>query len=87
MSQIICKGILAEAETEEFGMSYDDFKERVNALIKRAGGGIKVWFTSDSEHGKHYANCSDGTVIIGSNVCMKVTVRWNGRNHQSVVAI
>lgn len=68
-------------------MSYEVFKAKVNALIKRAGGGIKVWFSRDSEQGKHYANCSDGTVIIGSKSCMKVTVRWNGRNHQSMVAI
>lgn len=68
-------------------MSYEVFMTKVNALIKRAGGGIKVWFSSDKEHGKHYANCSDGTVIIGSEACMKVTVRWNGRNHQSMVAI
>lgn len=40
-------------------MSYEVFKAKVNALIKRAGGGIKVWFSSDSEVGKHYANCSD----------------------------
>lgn len=68
-------------------MSYEVFMAKVNALIKKAGGGIKVCFSSDSEKGKHYANCSDGTVIIGSKSCMKVTVRWNGRNHQSMVAI
>lgn len=68
-------------------MSYEVFMTKVNALIKRAGGGIKVRFSRDEEHGKHYANCSDGTVIIGSKACMKVTVRWNGRNHQSMVAI
>lgn len=68
-------------------MSYEVFKAKVNALIKRAGGGIKVRFSSDEEHGKHYANCSDGTVIIGSKSCLKVTVRWNGRNHQGMVAI
>lgn len=68
-------------------MSYEAFKTKVAALIERAGGGIKVWFSSDEEHGKHYANCSDGTVIIGSKSCLKVTVRWNGRNHQSMVAI
>lgn len=32
-------------------MSYEVFKAKVNALIKRAGGGIKVWFSSDEEHG------------------------------------
>lgn len=68
-------------------MSYEVFMAKVNALIKRAGGGIKVWFSSDSEMGKHYANCSDGTVIIGSESCTKVTVRWNGRSHQSMAAI
>ena len=68
-------------------MSYEVFRAKVNALIKRAGGEIKVRFSSDKEHGKHYATGSDGTVIIGSEVCKKITVRWNGRNHQSMVAI
>lgn len=68
-------------------MRYEVFMAKVNALIKRADGGIKVWFSNDEEHGKYYANCSDGTVIIGSKACMKVTVQWNGRNHQSMVAI
>lgn len=68
-------------------MSYEAFKSRVNALIERAGGGIQVRFSKDSEKGKHYANFPDGTVIIGSEACLKVTVRWNGRNHQSMAAI
>lgn len=68
-------------------MSYEVFKTKVNALIERAGGGIKVWFSSDSEHGKHYAYCSDGTTIIGCESCLKVTVKWNSKNHQSMVAI
>lgn len=72
-------------------MSYEAFKARVNALIERAGGGIQVRFSKDSEKGKHYANFPDsstnGTVIIGSESCLKVTVRWNGRNHQSMASI
>lgn len=68
-------------------MSYEAFKAKVNALIKRAGGDIEVRFFNDFEKGKHYANCSDGTVIIGSISCTKVTVRWNGKNHQSMAGI
>ena len=72
-------------------MSYEAFKARVNALIERAGGGIKVWFSTDAEQGKHYANCSDGTTIIGNLSCKRVEVRWgkgeHGYNHKSMVAI
>lgn len=68
-------------------MSYEVFRRKVNALIKRAGGGIKVRFSNDPELGKHYANCSDGTTIIGSESCLKVTVRWHGNNHQSMATI
>lgn len=68
-------------------MSYEVFKAKVNALIERAGGGIKVRFSRDEENGKHFANCSDGTVIIGNRACLKVAVRWNGNNHQSIVSL
>lgn len=56
-------------------MSYETFMSRVNALIERAGGEIGVRFFNDVERGKHYANFSDGTVIIGNEACLKVTVR------------
>lgn len=66
-------------------MSYESFQTAVNNLVKKAGGGISVrFFNSD---GKYTARFSDGTLIIGNSVSLKVTVRWNGRNHQSVVKI
>lgn len=68
-------------------MSYEVFKAKVNALVERAGGGINVRFFRDEENGRHFANCSDGTTIIGNEACLKVQVRWNGKNHQSIVAI
>lgn len=68
-------------------MSYEAFKAKVNALIEKSGEEIKVWFSRDKSRGKYCANCSDGTTIIGSESCLKVTVRWNGRNHQSMVVI
>lgn len=67
-------------------MSYEVFQSKVNGLIKRAGGGIGVRF-SQSDNGRFFARCSDGTTIIGSRKNLKVTVRWNGKNHQAVVAI
>lgn len=68
-------------------MSYEVFRRKVNALIERAGGGISVRFRNDAEAGKFFANCSDGTVIIGNSQTLRVSVRWNGRNHQSMAAI
>lgn len=67
-------------------MSYEVFKRRVNALIDRTGGGIRVRFSTDPEKGRHYANCSDGTTIIGNERCKQVTVRW-GSGHQAIAAI
>ena len=67
-------------------MSYEVFQRKVNALIARVGGGVKVRFNNDTDKGKHYANCSDGTTIIGNESCLKVTVRW-GSGHQAMATI
>lgn len=67
-------------------MSYQEFQNKINNLIERAGGEIGVRF-SESENGRFFARCSDGTTIIGSKRNMKVTVKWNGKNHQAVAAI
>lgn len=67
-------------------MSFDMFKTRVNALIAKAGGGIGVDFVADTESGRMYANCSDGTTIIGNTRCLKVEVRW-GSGHVAHAAI
>lgn len=69
-------------------MSYKVFQKKVNALIKRAGGGISVSFRQTSE-GRFSAYCSDGTEIIGNKGKMKVMVRWGGtsRGHQAIAEI
>lgn len=79
VSQILMKG-------KVFAMSYEVFRRKVNALIRKAGGGINVRFSTDPEKGKHYANCSDGTTIIGNEISLRVSVLW-GSGHQSVAAI
>lgn len=67
-------------------MSYEVFKRKVNALIVRADESILVWFFTDCDKGEHYANCSDGTTIIGNESCLRVAVRW-GSGHQSLAVI
>ena len=67
-------------------MSYEVFMRKVNALIRKAGGGINVRFSTDKENGKHYANCSDGTTIIGNGACLMVSARW-GSGHQAMAMI
>lgn len=67
-------------------MSYQEFQAKINGLIERAGGKIGVRFF-ESDNGRFFAKCSDGTTIIGSARNLKVTVRWGGKNHQAVVAI
>lgn len=68
-------------------MSYVVFKAKIDEIVRKAGGGVSVRFSCNRENGVHYANFSDGMVIIGNSTSNKVTVRWNGRNHQSMVAI
>lgn len=67
-------------------MSYEVFKRRVNALIDRAGGGITVCFNNDTDKGRFFANCSDGTTIIGRPSGLKITVRY-GSGHQAMATI
>ena len=67
-------------------MSYEVFKNKVTAMINRAGSGLKVRFSTDEEIGKHYASCSDGTTIIGNSSSLKVTVKW-GSGHTALATI
>ena len=68
-------------------MSYEVFKMRIESLIERAGGGIRVGFYTEPDIGKHYANCSDGTVIVGDENKLSVSVFWNGKAHSAVATI
>lgn len=62
-------------------MSYEVFQQRVSELVDRVKGSKPtVKFRHDAEHGKHYANFSDGTTIIGNTVATKVMVKW-GSGH------
>lgn len=67
-------------------MSFDSFKQKVTALIHRAGGDIGVRFNNDTDKGRYFANCSDGTTIIGCPSSLKVTVRF-GSGHQAMATI
>lgn len=68
-------------------MGYEAFQCKVNALIERAGGCIKVGFSTNPEEGKHYAKCSDGTIIVGNELCKRVEVRWGTRGNHCAFAI
>jgi len=67
-------------------MSYEVFERKVNALIVKAGGKVKVRFHRDTDKGQFFANCSDGTTIIGNESSLKVTVRF-GSGHQAMASI
>lgn len=71
-------------------MSYNTFIKKINALIAQAGGEIEVRFSFDKEKLRYFANCSDGTIIIGKP-SGNVEVLWGkgerGYNHKSVAAI
>lgn len=67
-------------------MAFDVFQSKINALIERAGGGISVRYHNDTEKGKYFATCSDGTTIIGNPTSLKITVRY-GSGHQHMAQI
>ncbi len=63
-------------------MSYEVFQTRVNELISRMKGSKPtVKFRHDADTGKHYANFSDGTTIIGNIIAKNVMVRWGSGHH------
>lgn len=64
-------------------MKFEVFTEQVRQLIKKAGGGISATFEHDDDTGIHTAFCSDGTIIMGNSETLRLTVRWNGSNHQA----
>lgn len=73
-------------ESEVLRMSYEVFKTKVRAIVRKAGGRISVGFHNDREKGRYFANCSDGTTIIGNSSSLKVSVRW-GNGHAGVAEI
>lgn len=65
-------------------MTFEVFQSKVNTLIARAGGNIRVRFSI--EDGRFFARCSDGTTIITNAECPKVKVKW-GSGHVAYAAI
>lgn len=66
-------------------MSYETFQSIIGSLVRKSGG-ISVDF-HHTEEGKYIARVSDGTTITGNPDSMRVTVRWGGRNHQSMASL
>lgn len=65
-------------------MSYQVFKDRVNSLIRHSKTGITVRFKYAD--GKFFANCSDGTTIVGNPVSSRVQIQW-GSGHKAIAKI
>lgn len=62
-------------------MPYEVFQKRVKLLVDRMSGQKPmVSFHHDAEHGKHYADFSDGTTIVGNTIAKNVMVKW-GSGH------
>ena len=66
-------------------MTFERFKTHINGFIAKAGGSIAVRF-NHTDDGRHYANCSDGTVITGNSHSLKLTVRY-GSGHQAMAEV
>lgn len=68
-------------------MSYEVFQQRVNRLVNGMKGvRPTVNFRHDADSGKHYANFSDGTTIIGNTIAKNVMVKW-GSGHSATANI
>ena len=67
-------------------MSFENFKKRVYAIIRKAGGKISVGFYNDKQNGRYFANCSDGVRIIGSASNLRIQVRW-GSGHTGMAEL
>lgn len=68
-------------------MSFKDFQYRVRRIVRHIKGQKpRVYFHHDSESGKHYANFSDGTTIIGNTVAKNVMVCWDS-GHSATATI
>ena len=65
-------------------MSYEVFQSKVNSMIAKAGGKIRVRFSIDE--GRFIARCSDGTTITTNASCPRVKVRW-GSGHVAYATI
>lgn len=66
-------------------MSFESFQNRVNRIIDRMSG-EKPTVNFRHDNGRHYANFSDGTTIIGNTIAKSVTVRW-GSGHTANATI
>jgi hypothetical protein len=67
-------------------MTFETFKAKINMLIAKADGDLRVWFSHDLEQEKYYAKISDGTTITGRPGGKKITVRY-GSGHQMMAAV
>jgi len=71
-------------------MAYEVFKERVIALVRKSNEGVpaeectKVQFRK--ANGRFYANCSDGTTIVGNSESVRIAVRF-GSGHQAMATL
>ena len=68
-------------------MSYEVFKAKVNALIRKSGLSENVRFFENKHEGKYFANCPDeGVTIVGRSGALRVSVIW-GSGHLSMAKI
>lgn len=58
-------------------MPYEDFCEKIQAIVDKVGGVKVKFFRKD---GRHIAICSDGTRFLGNARSISVLVRW-GSGH------
>jgi hypothetical protein len=67
-------------------MSYQVFQAKVRAVIASYDDQITVRFRHDTDKGRFFAYCSDGTTIITSESCLRATIRW-GSGHQAMATL
>lgn len=63
-------------------MPYEVFKAKVLDYTRALG--LRVRF--NHTNGRHYANLSDGTVIVGNSIALSVAVRF-GSGHTATAVL
>ena len=67
-------------------MKYEVFCSKVREIAVSVGEGGNVRFTNDTEKGRYLADFADGTQIIGSPCCLRISVKF-GAGHHAMAAI
>ena len=68
-------------------MTYQDFSQKIEALVRRVGGNLSARVFEDTEKHIYTAEFSDGTIITGNSKNIAVTVKFRDGNHMAMATV